>query len=70
MLYELYIKDVVSGNAEEIKHVFWFCQRFLPVKRESFLSTVASGTLRTGDWTEEKFQCNLLVFLARISFLN
>ena len=25
----------------------WFCQRFLPVKRELFLSTVASGTLRT-----------------------
>ena len=44
--------------------------RFLPVKRESFLSTVATGTLRTGDWTEEKFRCNLLVSLARILFLN
>ena len=47
-----------------------FCQRFLPVKRESFLSTVASGMLRTGDWTEDKFQCNLLVSLARVLFLN
>ena len=26
--------------------------------------------LRTGDWTEDKFQCNLLVSLARILFLN
>jgi len=43
----------------------WFCQRFLPVKRELFLSTVVSCTLRTGDWTEEKFRCNLLVSLAR-----
>ena len=49
---------------------FWFCQRFLPVKRESFLSTVASCTRRTGDWTEDKFRSNLLVSLARILFLN
>ena len=48
----------------------WFCQRFLPVKRESFLSTVATGTLRTGDWSKEKFRCNLLVYLARKLFLN
>ena len=48
----------------------WFCQRFLPVKRESFLSTVASCMLRTGDWTKEKFRCNLLVSLARKLFLN
>ena len=40
---------------------FWFWWRFLPVKREFFLSTVASCTLRTGDWLKEKFQCNLLV---------
>ena len=32
-----------------------------PVKRESFLSTVSSGPLRTGDWTEDKFRCNLSV---------
>jgi len=37
---------------------FWFWWRFLPVKREFFLSTVASCTLRTGDWIREKFQCN------------
>ena len=48
----------------------WFSQRFLPVKREFFLSTVASGTLRTGDWTKEKFQCNLYLSIARILFLN
>jgi len=48
----------------------WFCQRFLPIKREMFLSTVASGMLRTGDWTEDKFWCNLLVSLARMLFLN
>ena len=48
----------------------WFCQRFLPVKRESFLSTVATGTLRTGDWTEDNFRCNLLVSLDRMFFLN
>ena len=46
----------------------WFCQRFLPVNRESFLSTVASCMLGTGNWTKEKYQvsvCNLLVSLAR-----
>ena len=43
---------------------------FLPVKRESFLSTVVACMLRTGDWTEEKFQCNLLVSLARKLFFN
>ena len=43
----------------------WFCQRFLPVKRESFLSTVASCMFRMGDWTKEKFRCILLVSLAR-----
>jgi len=26
--------------------------------------------LRTGDWTEDKFRCNLFVSLARILFLN
>ena len=41
----------------------WFCQRFLPVKRESFLSTVASGMLRMGNWTEEKFQLQSVSFL-------
>ena len=29
-------------------------------------ATVASGTLRTGDWTEDIFRCNLLVSLVRL----
>ena len=47
---------------------FWFCQRFLPVKRELFLSKVGSGTLRTGDWTKEKFWCNSLKTSSEIVF--
>ena len=48
----------------------WRDHRPQRVKRESFLSTVATGTLRTGDWTEDKFRCNLWGSLARILFLN
>ena len=42
----------------------------LSVKRESFLPTVAPCLLRTGDWTEDKFWCNLLVSLARKLFFE
>jgi len=48
---------------------FWFWWRSLPVKMEFFLPTITLCTLRTGDWIEEKFQCNLLVSLARQFFL-
>jgi len=36
----------------------------------SRFSPQSPGTLRTGDWTEKKFRCNLLVSLARKLFLN
>ena len=46
------------------------CWRFLPVKRELFLSTVTLGVLRTGDWFEENIWCDLLVSLATHLFIN
>ena len=52
-----------------LKPWFWFCQRFLPVKKEFFLSTVTLCMLRMGNWIEEKFQCNLLVSLAKLLFI-
>jgi len=57
---------------------FWFWWRFLPIKREFFLPTVASCTIRTGDWIREKFQLSgsylwflslVLIFGSHLRFL-
>jgi len=56
----------LSPQLVQVASWFWFLWRFLPVKREFLLSTVASCMLRMGDWIREKFQCNLLVPLARL----
>ena len=47
--------------------IFPFCNFVL------ILATVAGAkylVAKSGDWTEEKFRCNLLVSLARTLFLN
>ena len=48
----------------------WLCQKFLPVKREFSVFTVALCMLRTGDWIKIKFWCNLLVSLAFYHFFG
>ena len=48
----------------------WFCQRFLPIKRDFFLSIIISCLLRTRDWIKSKFLCSIVASLARQLFLN
>ena len=47
-----------SASADGRSHWAWFCWRFLPVKREFFLSTVAASMLSVRDciWVNESMQ--------------
>ena len=49
---------------------FWFGWRLLPVKRELFLSTVASCTLRTGKRDQREVSVQPVGFLSYATFLN